>query len=116
MFDFNSLNVVSEKSEPSLSTQQIQQAVKDIAVGTILMDYEKEVVRTDTHKFCIPVDFDGMIQWVEVSFVAKKDDFDAQEAERQYAVKAEQRRLAERDKAQKRAEKLAKAKPVANGK
>ena len=35
----------------------------------------------------MPIDYNGMIHYVELDFVAKKDDFDAQKAEHDYQVK-----------------------------
>lgn len=116
MFDFSSLSVASVVSAPALSTAQIQSAVKDIAVAQVFPQGVDGMVRTDTAKFAMPIDFEGKIRWVEVSFVAKKDDFDAEKVEVEYATKAQQARLREAEKARKRAEKAAKAKPVANGK
>lgn len=116
MFDFSSLVVSSVVSTPVLSTAQIQSAVKDIAIAQVFPQGVDGMVRTDTAKFAMPIDFEGKIRWVEVSFVAKKDDFDAEKAEVEYATKAQQARLREAEKARKRAEKAAKAKPVANGK
>lgn len=114
MFDFSSLSVSSVVSAPALSTAQIQHQLKEKAIAQVFPQGVDEMVRTDTGKFAIPFDFEGRICWVEVSFVAKKDDFDAEKAEHDYQVKREQARLREAEKARKRAEK-AKAKPVANG-
>ena len=114
MFDFSSLVVSSVVSAPALSTAQIQSSVKDIAVAQVFPQGVDGMVRTDTAKFAMPIDFEGKIRWVEVSFVAKKDDFDAEKAEVEYATKAQQARLREAEKARKRAEKAAKARPVAN--
>ena len=44
-------------------------------------------VQTDTAKFAIPFDYEGKIHWVEIAFVAKKDDFDPRKAEHDYQVK-----------------------------
>lgn len=115
MFDFSSLSVSSVVSAPALSTAQVQTRLKEMAVEQVFPQGTGDFVRTDTAKFAIPFDFEGRIHWVEVSFVAKKDDFDAEKAEQEYAVKAQQARLREAEKARKRAEKAAKAKPVANG-
>lgn len=118
MFDFSSLSSSSVVSAPALSTAQIQSTLKDMAIAQVFpqgIDFPYGFVQTDTAKFAIPFDFEGKIRWVEVSFVAKKDDFDAEKAESDYATKLQQARLREADKARKRAEKAAKAKPVANG-
>ena len=115
MFDFSSLSVSSVVSAPALSTAQIQTALKELAIAQVSPQGVDEFVQTDTAKFAIPFDFEGQTRWVEVSFVAKKDDFDAQKAEQEYDTKRHQARLREAEKARKRAEKAAKAKPVANG-
>lgn len=87
MFDFSSLSVASVASAPALSTAQIQARLKDMAVAQVFPQGVDEFVQTDTAKFAIPFDFEGRIHWVEVSFVAKKDDFDAVKAEHDYQVK-----------------------------
>lgn len=86
MFNFNSLTVNSTV-DSKLSVSTIQQNLKDIAVGTILADGTDNFVQIDTHKFVMPIDYNGMIHWVELDFVAKKDDFDAENAEHLYQVK-----------------------------
>lgn len=86
MFNFNSLTVNSTVNS-KLSVSTIQQNLKDIAVGMILADGTDNFVQIDTHKFVMPIDYNGMIHWVELDFVAKKDDFDAENAEHLYQVK-----------------------------
>ena len=86
MFNFNSLTVNSTV-DSKLSVSIIQQNLKDIAVGMILADGTDNFVQIDTHKFVMPIDYNGMIHWVELDFVAKKDDFDAENAEHLYQVK-----------------------------
>ena len=86
MFNFNSLTVNSTV-DSKLSVSTIQQNLKDIAVGMILADGTVNFVQIDTHKFVMPIDYNGMIHWVELDFVAKKDDFDAENAEHLYQVK-----------------------------
>ena len=86
MFNFNSLTVNSTV-DSKLSVSTIQQNLKDIAVGMILVDGTDNFVQIDTHKFVMPIDYNGMIHWVELDFVAKKDDFDAENAEHLYQVK-----------------------------
>ena len=86
MFNFNSLTVNSTV-DSKLSVSTIQQNLKDIAVSTILADGTDNFVQIDTHKFVMPIDYNGMIHWVELDFVAKKDDFDAENAEHLYQVK-----------------------------
>ena len=87
MFDFSSLSVSSVVSAPALSIAQVQSALKDMAVAQVFPQGVDGFVQTDTAKFAIPFDFEGAIHWVEVSFVAKKDDFDARKAEHEYQVK-----------------------------
>ena len=87
MFDFSSLSSSSVVSAPALSTAQIQACLKDMAVAQVFPQGVDEFVQTDTAKFAIPFDFEGRIHWVEVSFVANKDDFDAVKAEHDYQVK-----------------------------
>ena len=86
MFNFNSLTVNSTV-DSKLSVSTIQQNLKDITVGMILADGTDNFVQIDTHKFVMPIDYNGMIHWVELDFVAKKDDFDAENAEHLYQVK-----------------------------
>ena len=118
MFDFSSLSVSSVVSAPALSTAQIQHQLKEMAIAQVFpqgIDFPYGMVQTDTAKFAIPFDFEGSIRWVEVSFVAKKDDFDAQKAEHDFEVKQYNALKREQEKAAKRAEKAQKARPVANG-
>lgn len=87
MFDFSSLSVSSVASAPALSVSEIQVNLKDMAVAQMFPQGVDGMVQTDTTKFAIPFDYEGAIHWVEVSFVAKKDDFDPQKAEHDYQVK-----------------------------
>lgn len=87
MFDFSSLSVSSVASQPALSVSQIQSNLKDAAVQALFPQGIDGMVQTDTAKFAIPFDYEGAIHWVEVSFVAKKDDFDPRKAEHDYQVK-----------------------------
>ena len=50
-------------------------------------DNTDNLIQIDTHKYVMPIDYNGMIHYVELDFVAKKDDFDAQKAEHDYQVK-----------------------------
>jgi len=109
MFDFSSLSVSSVVSAPALSTAQIQSALKDMAVAQVFPQGVDGFVQTDTAKFAIPFDFEGAIHWVEVSFVAKKDDFDARKAEHDYQVKLQHGLEREQERQAKRAEKVKKA-------
>ena len=86
MFDFNSLTV-SSVVDSKLSVSQIQQNIKDIALNELFGDNTDNLIQVDTHKFVMPIDYNGMIHYVEVDFVAKKDDFDAENAEHLYQVK-----------------------------
>lgn len=86
MFDFNSLTVNSVV-DSKLSVSQIQQNLKDIALNMVFGDNTDNFIQIDTHKFVMPIDYNGMIHYVEVNFVAKKDDFDAENAEHLYQVK-----------------------------
>lgn len=118
-FDFSSISVSSVASTPAKSESQIQSAVKDVALHMFFEQGSYGIdrfVQTDTTKFAFPVDIEGTIRWFEVSFVAKKADFDAKKAEEEYAQKEWNAMKREADKAKKRTEKAAKAKPVANGK
>lgn len=108
MFDFSSLSVSSVISSPALSVSQIQSQLKEMAVAQVFPQGTDSFVRTDTAKFAIPFDFEGSIHWVEVSFVAKKDDFDAQKAEHEFQVKQYNALKREEEKAAKKAEKAAK--------
>ena len=86
MFDFTSLTVNSIV-DSKLSVSQIQQNIKDIALNMVFGDNTDNLIQIDTHKFVMPIDYNGMIHYVELDFVAKKDDFDAQKAEHDYQVK-----------------------------
>lgn len=86
MFDFNSLTV-NTTVDSKLSVSQIQQNLKDIALENVFGDNTDNLIQIDTHKFVMPIDYNGKIHYVEVGFVAKKDDFDAENAEHLYQVK-----------------------------
>ena len=88
MFDFTSLTV-NTVADSKLSVSQIQQNLKEIAVNYILGTEElrPDLIQIDTHKFALPIDYNGKIHYVELDFVAKKDDFDAENAEHLYQVK-----------------------------
>jgi len=86
MFDFTSLTVNSTV-DSKLSVSTIQQNIKDIALNMVFGDNTDNLIQIDTHKFVMPIDYNGMIHYVELDFVAKKDDFDAKEAEHNYQVK-----------------------------
>ena len=86
MFDFTSLTVNSVV-DSKLSISQIQQNIKDIALNMVFGDNTDNLIQIDTHKYVMPIDYNGMIHYVELDFVAKKDDFDAQKAEHDYQVK-----------------------------
>ena len=109
MFDFSSLSVSSVVSTPALSTAQTQSALKDLAITQVFPQGVDGFVQTDTAKFAIPFDFEGAIHWVEVSFVAKKDDFDPRKAEHEYQVKLQHGLEREQERQAKRAEKVKKA-------
>ena len=86
MFDFTSLTV-NTVADSKLSISQIQQNLKDIALENVFGDNTDNLIQIDTHKYVMPIDYNGMIHYVELDFVAKKDDFDAQKAEHDYQVK-----------------------------
>ncbi len=86
MFDFTSLTV-NTVADSKLSVSQIQQNLKDIAFNMVFGDNTDNLIQVDTHKYVMPIDYNGMIHYVEVDFVAKKDDFDAENAEHLYQVK-----------------------------
>lgn len=109
MFDFSSLYVSSVASQPALSVSQIQSNLKDAAIQAIFPLGTDGMVQTDTAKFAIPFDYEGAIHWVEVSFVAKKDDFDAEKAEHDYQVKLQHGLEREQERQAKHAEKAKKA-------
>ena len=109
MFDFSSLSVSSVVSTPALSVSQVQIALKDMAVASVFPYGVDGMVQTDTAKFAIPFDYEGAIHWVEVSFVAKKDDFDPRKAEHEYQVKLQHNLEREQERQSKRAEKAKKA-------
>ena len=106
MFDFSSLSVSSVASAPALSVSQVQANLKDAAISAIFPNGTDGMVQTDTAKFAIPFDYEGAIHWVEVSFVAKKDDFDARKAEYDYQVKLQHGLEREQARQAKRAEKV----------
>lgn len=87
MFDFSSLSVSSVASVPSVSTARVLSVLKDMAIEQVFPQGTDGFVQTDTAKFAIPFDYEGAIHWVEVAFVAKKDDFDPRKAEHDYQVK-----------------------------
>lgn len=87
MFDFSSLSVSSVASAPALSVSEVQANLKDMAVAQVFPQGVDNMVQTDTAKFAIPFDYEGAIHWVEVSFVVKKNDFDAIKAEHDCQIK-----------------------------
>ena len=88
MFDFSNL-VVRSTVDSKLSVSQIQQNIKDIALNELFGDNTDNLIQIDTHKFAMPIDYNGKIHYVEVDFVAKKEDFDAELAEHNYQVKVQ---------------------------
>lgn len=86
MFDFSKL-IVNTVADSKLSVSQIQQNLKDIALNMVFGDNTDNLIQIDTHKYVMPIDYNGMIHYVELDFVAKKDDFDAENAEHLYQVK-----------------------------
>ena len=88
MFDFSNL-VVRSTVDSKLSVSQIQQNIKDIALNELFGDNTDNLIQIDTHKFVMPIDYNGKIHYVELDFVAKKDDFDAELAEHNYQVKVQ---------------------------
>lgn len=109
MFDFSSLSVSSIASTPALSVSEIQAHLKEAAIQAIFPYGVDGMVQTDTAKFAIPFDYEGTIHWVEVSFVAKKNDFDAAKAEHDYQVKLQAGLEREQERQAKRTEKAKKA-------
>ena len=109
MFDFDSLTVRSTV-DSKLSVSELQQTLKDIALYSILgteSSIENDYIQIDTHKFLMPIDYNGMIHYVEVDFVAKKDDFDAKNAEHLYQVKVQkalEREIEQESKKKKKSE------------
>ena len=86
MFDFSTLTV-NTVADSKLSVSQVQQNLKDIAFNMVFGDNTDKLIKIDTHKYVMPIDYNGMIHYVELDFVAKKDDFDAENAEHLYQVK-----------------------------
>ena len=109
MFDFSSLSVSSTTSTPALSVSEVQANLKDMAVAQVFPQGIDSMVQTDTAKFAIPFDYEGAIHWVEVSFVAKKNDFDAAKAEHEYQVKLQKGLEREQERQAKHAVKAKKA-------
>jgi len=108
MFDFSSLSVSSVASTPAVSVSEVQAHLKDAAIQAVFPYGVDGMVQTDTAKFAIPFDYEGATRWVEVSFVAKKDDFDPRKAEHEYQVKLQhglEREQARQARQAKRAEK-----------
>lgn len=105
MFDFSSLSVSSVASTPAVSVSEIQAHLKDTAIAQVFPQGTDEMVQTDTAKFAIPFDYEGAIHWVEVSFVAKKADFDAEKAEHEYQVKLQKGLEREQERQAKKLEK-----------
>lgn len=79
--NYDNVNVVSEtEKDNKLSVSQIQSNVRDIAMYNVLNDYDNELFQTDYGKVILPIDYNGKINNVEISFSVKKDDFDLQKA------------------------------------
>ncbi len=62
--------------------------IRDFGMARVFdgMDFS-ELVKIDSGKFVFPINTDEGDFWCEVDFVAKKDDFDAENAEHLYQVK-----------------------------
>ena len=86
MFDFSSFSVSSVVSVPILSVSEIQ---ANLNIAQVFPEGINSMVQTGTAKFAIPFNYEDAIYWVEVSFVAKKNDFDAAKAEHDYQVKVQ---------------------------
>ena len=67
---------------------KVASMVRDYAMSRVFdgMDFS-EMIQIDSGKFVFPIDVEGVIYYAEVDFVAKKDDFDAENAEHLYQVK-----------------------------
>jgi len=85
-YNVNDFEVTSEKDN-KISISQLQSEVRDIAMNNLLMDYEKELFQTDYGKVIMPIDFNGKINFCEISFSVKKDDFDLEKAIQDFEVR-----------------------------
>ena len=72
-YDFGIISE-SEKVFPQLSVTQHENIVRDIAINNVLMDYEKELFQTDYNSFVMPIDYNGKISYVEITFTVKKEN------------------------------------------
>ena len=90
--------------------------IRDFGMARVFdgMDFS-EMIQIDSGKFVFPVNTDNGDFWCEVDFVAKKEDYTPDYDVKKYAEKVHNAETREKEKAQKRAEKSSKAKPIANG-
>lgn len=111
MSNFNFENVVSVTAEsmPKMSESEIQMMSKKTAIEK-MFENGFDLPQTDSFSWIIPVDIEGSIRWVEMTFTCKKKDFSPEKAENDFNIKMEQRRLKEREKALKKSEKQNKTK------
>ena len=86
--NYDVANVVSNtEKDAKLSVTQVQSNVRDIAMENILIDYDKELFQTDYGKVILPIDYNGKINYVEISFSVKKDDFNIENAIHDFEVR-----------------------------
>ena len=85
-YNVNDFEIISEKDN-KISISQLQSEVRDIAMNNLLMDYEKELFQTDYGKVIMPIDFNGKINFCEISFSVKKDDFNLEKAIQDFEVR-----------------------------
>ena len=90
--------------------------IRDFGMARVFDGMEfSEMIQIDSGKFVFPVNTENGDFWCEVDFVAKKEDYTPDYDVKKYAEKLQKAEEREKEKAQKRAEKSTKTKPIANG-
>lgn len=86
--NYDVTNVVSNTEKNNkLSISQVRENVRDIAMENILSNDTEKIFQTDYGKFIIPIDYNGKISLVEMSFVVKKDDYDLENAINNFEIR-----------------------------
>lgn len=73
-YDIEKLVSVSEKNN-KMSVTQVRENVRDICMTNVLENCEN-IYQNDYGKIVIPIDYNGKINYVELSFTVKQDNFD----------------------------------------
>lgn len=84
-YDVEELVSVSEKND-KMSISQVRENIRDICMTDILRFCEN-IFQNDYGKVVIPIDYNGKINFVELSFTVKKDDFDLKKSIDEFEIR-----------------------------